>query len=103
MSLDYEAEHRVPGKTSEDTDGFQGRFVELIPGERVVQAVEFDSKDPELAGEMTITWTFLERGSTHTRVVRGRLRPVARKPTRLALAASQAYPRPRSLWIVQTR
>jgi hypothetical protein len=50
MSLVYEGEHRVPGKMSENTDSFHGRFVELIPGERVLQAVEFDSKDPELAG-----------------------------------------------------
>jgi uncharacterized protein YndB with AHSA1/START domain len=61
MSLVYEGEHPVPGKTSADTDTFQGRFVQLIPCERIVQAVEFDSNDPELAGEMTITWTLEDR------------------------------------------
>ncbi len=56
MSLVYVGEHSAPGKTSEDTDTVQGRFVQLVPCERIVQAVEFDSDDPELAGEMKITY-----------------------------------------------
>ncbi|HWT04790.1 MAG TPA: SRPBCC domain-containing protein, partial [Xanthomonadales bacterium] len=61
MSLTYEnADHAVPGKTSEDTDTVRGRFVELVPNERIVQAVEFDSPEPELAGEMTMTVTLAD-------------------------------------------
>lgn len=44
------------GKTSEDTDVVQGRFLELVPNARIVQAVEFESDDPDFAGEMRITW-----------------------------------------------
>jgi uncharacterized protein YndB with AHSA1/START domain len=43
------------GKTSEDTDSFKGRFVELIPQEKIVEAIEFDSRDPGFAGEMKMT------------------------------------------------
>lgn len=61
MSLTYEGSaHAVPGKTSEDTDTVQGHFAQLIPGERIVQVAEFDSKDPELAGEMIVTWTLVD-------------------------------------------
>jgi uncharacterized protein YndB with AHSA1/START domain len=43
------------GKTTADTDTVQGRFVELVPYTKIVQAVEFESDDPAFAGEMTIT------------------------------------------------
>src|ERR1700730_12779023 len=40
MSLTYQDPARSPGgKTSEDTDTFQGRFVELVPDEKVVEAI----------------------------------------------------------------
>ncbi len=56
------------GKSSSDTDRFQGRFVELVPLERIVEAIEFDSPDPQFAGEMRITTTFAdaERGTEIT-------------------------------------
>ncbi|OWA33531.1 ATPase [Saccharibacillus sp. O16] len=44
------------GKSSPDSDIVEGRFIELIPGERIVQSVSFDSPDPAYAGEMTMTW-----------------------------------------------
>lgn len=44
------------GKSSPDRDIVEGRFVELVPGERIVQAVTFESPDPAYAGEMTMTW-----------------------------------------------
>ena len=56
ISLTYqEAEHRPCGKTSEDTDTFQGKFVELVPYLRIVEVVEFESQDPAFRGEMRIT------------------------------------------------
>lgn len=57
-----------PGKSSSDTDRFQGCFVELVPFERIVEVVEFDSPDPQFAGEMRITTTFAdaERGTEVT-------------------------------------
>jgi uncharacterized protein YndB with AHSA1/START domain len=58
MSLTYVGtEHSTLGKTSEHADVFQGRFLELVPDERIVQLVEFESDDPMFAGTMTMTWT----------------------------------------------
>ena len=47
------------GKTTEDADVFEGRFVELVPNARMVEVVEFASDDPALAGAMTVR-TMLE-------------------------------------------
>ena len=44
------------GKASENSDIVEGRFVDLVPGERVVQAVDFESDDPAFHGTMTMTW-----------------------------------------------
>ena len=43
------------GKTSSDSDVVRVRFVELVPDEKIVEAVEFESDDPKNAGTMTIT------------------------------------------------
>ncbi|MGB9071391.1 MAG: SRPBCC family protein [Terriglobales bacterium] len=56
ISLTYEDPgHSLGGKTSEDTDTVQGRFVELVPYAKIVEVVEFESQDPAFAGEMRIT------------------------------------------------
>jgi len=34
----------------------EGHFVELVPGVRVVQAVEFEAADPAYAGTMVMIW-----------------------------------------------
>ena len=44
------------GKTTPNSDVVEVRFVDLVPGARVVQAVDFVSRDPENAGTMTLTW-----------------------------------------------
>ena len=44
------------GKASSDSDIVEARFVEVVPNERVVQAVDFVSSDPAFAGTMTMTW-----------------------------------------------
>jgi len=45
MSLTYRDPKQSPGgKTSEDTDTFQARFVELVPDEKIVEAIEFESR-----------------------------------------------------------
>jgi uncharacterized protein YndB with AHSA1/START domain len=56
ISLTYE-EPTTAGKTSARTDSFHGRFVRLLPDAEVVQTVEFETDDPALQGEMTITYT----------------------------------------------
>ncbi len=43
------------GKTTAHTDTYHGRFVELVQDERVVEVDEFETSDPALQGEMTIT------------------------------------------------
>ncbi len=59
MALVHE-DASVPGKTSANADVFAGQFVELVPGERIVERVEFQSDDPAFAGAMTITTTFTQ-------------------------------------------
>ena len=44
------------GKTTRHADSFTGRFVRLVPDAEVVQAVAFDTDDPDVRGEMTITY-----------------------------------------------
>ena len=56
ISLTYDDPTSV-GKTGANTDSFQGRFAKLVPGREVIQVVEFDSDDPDTAGEMTITYS----------------------------------------------
>ena len=55
ITLTYDAPTDA-GKTDSQNDTFHGRFVELVPGERVVQVVEFESADPTMQGESTITY-----------------------------------------------
>jgi len=58
VALTYEgSDHSTPGKTSEHSDVVRGRFLELVPDERIVQLVEFASDNPAFAGAMTMTWT----------------------------------------------
>jgi uncharacterized protein YndB with AHSA1/START domain len=61
MSLTYLGpDHVTRGKTLEHIDVFRGRFLELIPNQRIVQLIEFESDDPLFAGPMTITWTLVD-------------------------------------------
>lgn len=56
LVLTYNAGSASVGKASEDTDIVEGRFVDLRPGERVVQTVDFESEDPAFHGTMMMTW-----------------------------------------------
>ncbi|MFB4159067.1 SRPBCC domain-containing protein [Geomicrobium sp. JSM 1781026] len=58
MILTYE-QASFPGKTSENTDVYQGKFVELVPNERIVQIVMFESDDRAYRGAMTQKWLML--------------------------------------------
>ena len=59
VSLTYD-EPTAAGKTTAHTDTYHGRFVKLVPNERVVEAVEFETTDPAMQGEMTITTTLAD-------------------------------------------
>jgi uncharacterized protein YndB with AHSA1/START domain len=69
VTLTYEAPD-VKGKTTERSDTYRARFTELVPGERVVEVDEFETTDPQLAGEMTMTITLHDGdGGTELRAV----------------------------------
>jgi len=59
ISLTYDAPTGT-GKTTAHTDTYHGRFVRLIPNEQVVEVDEFETDDPALRGEMTITITLVD-------------------------------------------
>src|SRR6476646_3856748 len=56
MVLTYADASGAPGKATADSDVVEARFVDIVPGVRVVQAVDFVSDDPAYAGTMTMTW-----------------------------------------------
>lgn len=60
MVLTYADASGAPGKATADSDIVEARFVDVVPGERVVQAVDFVSDDPAFAGTMTMTWEVTE-------------------------------------------
>ena len=55
------------GKTTALSDVVEGRFIDIEPGVRVVQAVDFVSDDPAYSGTMTMTWELVPAGGS-TRV-----------------------------------
>jgi len=56
MVLTYADTSTGPGKTTADSDVVEARYVDIVPGVRVVQEVTFVADDPDLAGTMTMTW-----------------------------------------------
>lgn len=61
ISLTYDTPAGT-GKTSAHTDTFHGRFVKLVTNEQLVEVVEFETSDPALRGEMTITIALADAG-----------------------------------------
>jgi uncharacterized protein YndB with AHSA1/START domain len=75
ISLTYDAPTGA-GKTTAHTDTYHGRFIELVPDEKVVEVVEFETADPAMQGEMTITMTLADAdGGTELLAVHDRLPP----------------------------
>jgi uncharacterized protein YndB with AHSA1/START domain len=73
ISLTYNMPTEI-GKTTAHTDTYHGRFVKLVQNEQVVEVVEFETADPALLGEMTITITLEDAdGGTDVLVVHDRL------------------------------
>lgn len=56
MVLTYSDASGAPGKASADSDIVEARFVDIVPGERVVHAVDFVSDDPAYADTMIMSW-----------------------------------------------
>lgn len=70
ISLTYDAPAGT-GKTTAHTDTYHGRFATLVPNEQVVEVDEFETDDPALRGEMTITITLADAdGGTDLLAVR---------------------------------
>jgi uncharacterized protein YndB with AHSA1/START domain len=67
LTLTYLDASGAPGKATADSDVVEARFVEVVPGVRVSQAIDFVSDDPAYAGTMTMTWAVAADG-TGTRV-----------------------------------
>jgi uncharacterized protein YndB with AHSA1/START domain len=61
ISLTYDAPTET-GKTTARTDTYHGRFARLVPDSQVVEIDEFETGDPALGGEMTITLTLEDDG-----------------------------------------
>ncbi|HEX2035198.1 MAG TPA: SRPBCC family protein [Chloroflexota bacterium] len=75
ISLTYDAPTGT-GKTTAHTDTYHGRFVKLVPDEQVVEVVEFETADPALRGEMTISITLADAdGGTEVLAVHEGLPP----------------------------
>ncbi|HEX6234985.1 MAG TPA: SRPBCC family protein [Jiangellaceae bacterium] len=56
LVLTYSDASASPGKATADSDVVEARFLDIVPGVRVVQAVDFISDDPAYAGTMTMSW-----------------------------------------------
>ena len=57
LVLTYADRAEARGKTSADSDVVEVRFLEIVPNDRVVEAVDFVADDPAFAGTMTMTWS----------------------------------------------
>ncbi|HTY35057.1 SRPBCC domain-containing protein [Mycobacterium sp.] len=68
MKLTYAEAPESGGKSGVDSDVVDVRFVEVVPDDRVVQAVDFQSDDPLFAETMTMTWTVTAVSTGSTRV-----------------------------------
>ena len=56
LVLTYADASAALGKATAESDVVEARFVDVVPGRRVVQAVDFVSDDAAYAGTMTMTW-----------------------------------------------
>lgn len=63
MSLFYApSEKEYVGKTAELEDRYTARFAELVPPERIVQIITFDTDDPAFSGDMRMIVTLESLG-----------------------------------------
>lgn len=57
------------GKSTPTSDVVEARFIDVVPDERVVQAVDFVSDDPSFSGTMTMAWELsAEDGGTRVAI-----------------------------------
>ena len=59
------SEGSAEGKSGDGEDVFEGKFLDLIPDQKIVETVTFQSDDPAFAGTMTVTTTIeREKGNS---------------------------------------
>jgi uncharacterized protein YndB with AHSA1/START domain len=61
ISLTYD-QPTTAGKTNPQTDSFHGRFVKLVTDTEIVEAIEFETDDPTMAGEMIVRYVLADAG-----------------------------------------
>jgi uncharacterized protein YndB with AHSA1/START domain len=75
ITLTYDVATGV-GKTTSNSDTFHGHFVRIEPNALVVEVFEFETADPDLEGQVTITTTLVDRdGETDILVLHEGLPP----------------------------
>ncbi len=67
VSLSYDEPTQV-GKTTARTDTYHGYFAKLVPNEQVVEVLAFETTNPAMQGQMTLTFTLQDAG-TGTRLL----------------------------------
>jgi uncharacterized protein YndB with AHSA1/START domain len=74
ISLTYQ-DPTERGKTTAEADTFHGRFVILLANQRIEEELEFETEDPALKGEMSVTFTLSDapHGGTEVLAVHDRL------------------------------
>jgi uncharacterized protein (DUF1810 family)/uncharacterized protein YndB with AHSA1/START domain len=71
IALTYDSADGI-GKSAAHTDTYHGHFQTLVPDKLVVEVLEFETTDPALQGEMTITTTLTAvDGGTDVVIVHG--------------------------------
>jgi uncharacterized protein YndB with AHSA1/START domain len=75
VSLTYDSPTET-GKSAAHTDTYHGHFAKLVQDEQVVEVVEFETAEPSLQGEMTLTLTLTDAdGGTEVLAVHEGLPP----------------------------
>jgi uncharacterized protein YndB with AHSA1/START domain len=70
VSLTYDVPSGTSsGKTDARTDTYKGRFIRLVTDSLVVESVEFETSDPDLVGQMTISTTLEDAGERRTDIL----------------------------------
>jgi len=65
-----------PGKSTAESDVVEVRFLDIVPNDRVVQAVDFVADAPEFSGTMKMTWTVHEEaGGTRVEIIADNVPP----------------------------
>jgi uncharacterized protein YndB with AHSA1/START domain len=57
LVLTYASPETSRAKSTDDSDIIDVRYLDIVPNDRVVQAVDFVSDVPGFAGTMTMTWS----------------------------------------------